>query len=165
MWKYDRGEDTAKNPSHQHLEQELRNHMVLFRAQRNFYITGFSLFLVFVIRRLMTLLVTISTLAATSEANMRQAQSASRVAEELMNNQAQEGDGEKNKELAEAIEKKNSELKEAREELTRAVKDAEAMKSQAESVSREYDRLMDEHARLQKRLALVEGEESNKKGD
>jgi B-cell receptor-associated protein 31 len=50
-------------------------------------------------------------------------------------------------------------------ELTRAVKDAEAMKSQAESVSREYDRLMDEHARLQKRLALVEGEESNKKGD
>jgi hypothetical protein len=39
------------------------------------------------------------------------------------------------------------------------------MKSQAESVSREYDRLMDEHARLQKRLALVEGGESNKKGD
>jgi hypothetical protein len=72
-------------------------------------------FIFSVIRRLMTLLVTISTLAATSEANMRQAQSASRVAEELMNNQAQEGDGEKNKELAEAIEKKNSELKEARE--------------------------------------------------
>ena len=46
MWKYDRSEDSPKNPSHQHLEQELRNHMVLFRAQRNFYITGFSLFLV-----------------------------------------------------------------------------------------------------------------------
>jgi translation initiation factor 2B subunit (eIF-2B alpha/beta/delta family) len=63
----------------------------------------------------MTLLVTISTLAATSEANMRQAQSASRVAEEFLNKQAKEGDDEKSKELAEAVEKKNSELKEARE--------------------------------------------------
>ena len=63
----------------------------------------------------MTLLVTISTLAATSEANMRQAQSASRVAEEFLNKQTKEGDDEKSKELEEAVEKKNSELKEARE--------------------------------------------------
>jgi len=44
MRKYDSMEGKGKD--HQHLEQELRNSMVLFRAQRNFYITGFSLFLV-----------------------------------------------------------------------------------------------------------------------
>jgi B-cell receptor-associated protein 31 len=47
MRKYDATHDgKAKEQQHQHLEQELRNSMVLFRAQRNFYITGFSLFLV-----------------------------------------------------------------------------------------------------------------------
>lgn len=85
MRKYDVTHDgKAKEQQHQHLEQELRNSMVLFRAQRNFYITGFSLFLIFVIRRLMTLLAAQATLAATSEAAMRQATSASKAAEELM---------------------------------------------------------------------------------
>lgn len=47
MRKYDTNVDgKAKEQHHQHLEQELRNSMVLFRAQRNFYITGFSLFLI-----------------------------------------------------------------------------------------------------------------------
>jgi B-cell receptor-associated protein 31 len=47
MRKYDVTHDgKAKEQQHQHLEQELRNSMVLFRAQRNFYITGFSLFLI-----------------------------------------------------------------------------------------------------------------------
>lgn len=47
MRKYDtQYEGKGKEQQHQHLEQELRNSMVLFRAQRNFYITGFSLFLV-----------------------------------------------------------------------------------------------------------------------
>ncbi len=46
MNKYSENEGSKSQNQHQHLEQELRNHMVLFRAQRNFYITGFSLFLV-----------------------------------------------------------------------------------------------------------------------
>ena len=187
MWKFDREEVvSSKNPSlpHQNLDQELRNHMVLFRAQRNFYITGFSLFFAFVIRRLMTLLVTISTLEATNEANMRQAQ----LMKELMNNkQPEEGDDEKNKkELAEeAIKKKKKdcvlkeevlagEEEEEEEELTRSVKNAEAMKSPQADISRmsvNYGtfrhRLMEDehHDRLQNRLqknrwALEDGEES-----
>ena len=34
-------------------------------------------------------------------------------------------------------------------ELTKANRDLEAMKKQAESTNREYDRLMEEHAKLQ----------------
>lgn len=107
MRKYDVNHDgKGKEQQHQHLEQELRNSMVLFRAQRNFYITGFSLFLILyvafilprisritlsmysihssVIRRLMTLLAAQATLDASSQAALRQAASASKAAEQLM---------------------------------------------------------------------------------
>merc|ERR1711915_542400 len=154
MNKYSENEGSKSQNQHQHLDQELRNHMVLFRAQRNFYITGFSLFLVFVIRRLMTLLNSISSLTATSEANLRQAESASRVAQEFLSKQdSQNGDKEKT-ELEEKIEKKDEELCNAKKDLSKALRETEAMKSQAEAVAREYDRLMEEHANLQKQLAM-----------
>jgi len=166
MNKYSENEGSKSQNQHQHLEQELRNHMVLFRAQRNFYITGFSLFLVFVIRRLMTLLNSISSLTATSEANLRQAESASRVAQEFLSKQdSQNGDKEKT-ELEEKIEKKDEELCNAKKDLSKALSETEAMKSQAEAVAREYDRLMEEHANLQKQLALMERDgKSDKKDD
>merc|ERR1711911_210619 len=88
MRKYDNMEGKGKD--HQHLEQELRNSMVLFRAQRNFYITGFSLFLVFVIRRLMTLLAAEANLAATAEAAMKQATSATETAQRLLSDKDSE---------------------------------------------------------------------------
>ncbi len=53
-------------------------HMRLFRAQRNFYISGFALFLCLVIRRLVALISTGATLEAEKEAAMKQATSASR---------------------------------------------------------------------------------------
>ncbi len=53
-------------------------HMRLFRAQRNFYISGFALFLCLVIRRLVGLISTGATLEAEKEAAMKQAASASR---------------------------------------------------------------------------------------
>jgi len=166
MNKYSENEGSKSQNQHQHLEQELRNHMVLFRAQRNFYITGFSLFLVFVIRRLMTLLNSISSLTATSEANLRQAESASRVAQEFLSKQdSQNGDKEKT-ELEEKIEKKDEELCNAKKDLSKALRETEAMKSQAEAVAREYDRLMEEHANLQKQLAMMERDgKSDKKDD
>ncbi len=58
----------------------------------------------------MTLLNSISSLTATSEANLRQAESASRVAQEFLSKQdSQNGDKEKT-ELEEKIEKKDEEL-------------------------------------------------------
>lgn len=59
--------------------------MRLFRAQRNFYISGFALFLSLVIRRLVILISAQATLQAQSEASMRQAQSATTAAKTLLN--------------------------------------------------------------------------------
>lgn len=61
--------------------------MRLFRAQRNFYISGFSLFLTLVIRRLVTLISSQAQLLAQSEASMRQAQSATTAARSLLSQQ------------------------------------------------------------------------------
>ncbi|VVC92048.1 unnamed protein product [Leptidea sinapis] len=48
-----------KYSSHEsaHLASEMKNHVKLFRAQRNFYLTGFAIFLSFVIRRLISMLI------------------------------------------------------------------------------------------------------------
>ncbi|EFX80917.1 hypothetical protein DAPPUDRAFT_230883 [Daphnia pulex] len=166
MRKYDVTHDgKAKEQQHQHLEQELRNSMVLFRAQRNFYITGFSLFLIFVIRRLMTLLAAQATLAATSEAAMRQATSASKAAEELMSQKDKSANDENVKEAEEKISNLQKELAEAKKERSQAVKDLEAFKSQSEGVAREYDRLAEEHSKLVKKLAVLEGEGGSDKKD
>lgn len=61
--------------------------MRLFRAQRNFYISGFSIFLTLVIRRLVILISAQAQLLAQSEASMRQAQSASSAARSLLTQQ------------------------------------------------------------------------------
>ncbi len=72
-------------------------HMRLFRAQRNFYISGFALFLCLVIKRLVGLISTSATLEAEKEAAMKQAASASRAAETLMD--SGDGDSKQVKEL------------------------------------------------------------------
>lgn len=76
---------TESNPEHPTLE--MQHSMRLFRAQRNFYISGFSIFLVLVIRRLVTLISSQATLLAQSEASMRQAQSATTAARSLLSQQ------------------------------------------------------------------------------
>lgn len=67
-----------------HLNVGMQNSMRLFRAQRNFFIAGFSIFLVLVIRRLVMLISTQATLLAQSTASMRQAQGASEAARNLL---------------------------------------------------------------------------------
>lgn len=46
-------------------------------------------------------------------------------------------------------------------ELTRERKDKEAMKSQSESLNREYDRLTEEYSKLQKRIAITSNDKSD----
>lgn len=73
--------------SNEHLNVELQHSMRLFRAQRNFYISGFSIFLTLVIRRLVILISSQAQLLAQSEASMRQAQSATTAARSLLSQQ------------------------------------------------------------------------------
>ncbi|XP_047350588.1 B-cell receptor-associated protein 31-like isoform X3 [Vespa velutina] len=141
---------------HAHLDAEMQGNMKLFRAQRNFYISGFSLFLSIVIQRLSKLISTQAQLLAQNEAAMRQAQSATTTARSLLS-QKPSGESAQN-DSNEAHDKAVSELKnqikelqakkiELENELTKEKKDKEAIKSQAESLTKEYDRLSAEHAK------------------
>lgn len=60
------------------------NHLNLFRAQRNVYISGFALFLLIVIYRLQRLISSNAILSVSNEAFKRQAESASKAAEKFM---------------------------------------------------------------------------------
>lgn len=75
------------------MDKEIQGSMRLFRAQRNFYISGFALFLALVIRRLVILISAQANLQAQSEASMRQAQSATTAAKSLL---AQKGENVQN---------------------------------------------------------------------
>ncbi|XP_076234758.1 B-cell receptor-associated protein 31-like [Calliopsis andreniformis] len=147
------GEHTAE---HAHLDAEMQGNMRLFRAQRNFYISGFALFLCLVIRRLVILISTQATLLIQNEAAMRQAQSATTAAKTLLS-QKTAGESAQN-DSNEAHDKAVSELKiqikelqgknqELQNQLTKQKMDKEALKSQAESLADEYDRLNNEHAK------------------
>uniref|UniRef100_A0A1L8EEV2 Endoplasmic reticulum transmembrane protein n=1 Tax=Haematobia irritans TaxID=7368 RepID=A0A1L8EEV2_HAEIR len=146
-----------------HLNVEMQHSMRLFRAQRNFYISGFAIFLVLVIRRLVTLISTQAGLLAQSEASMKQAASASAAAKSLM----AEKSTEKAKEATEdetlgEITKLKDRIHELTSELNREKKDKEALKSQAESLNKEYDRLTEEYSKLQKKITI--GGEGGKGG-
>jgi len=143
MRKYSDDHPDADGHNHGsgHLDVQMQAHLRLFRAQRNFYISGFSLFLCLVIRRLVSLLSRNACLEAEKEAAMKQAQSASRAAETLM--QGSDGDSE----LKEKLTQKES-------ELSKALKDVASMKAQAENLSAEYDRLCDEKNSLERKLAI-----------
>lgn len=152
MRKYSSSEEAEK---HAHLDAEMQVNMRLFRAQRNFYISGFSLFLSLVIRRLVTLISEQAVLLAQSEAALKQAQSATSTANTLL---SQKGSGEVAQNSSnEAHDKEVTELKEklktVERELNYEKKDKEAMISQSESIKKEYDRLLKEHGKLQEKVA------------
>lgn len=157
MRKYSSPETTEA--THAHLDAEMQVNMRLFRAQRNFYISGFALFLSLVIRRLVTLISQQASLLAQSEAAMRQAQSATTTAQSLLaQNQTSVAQNDTN----EAHDREVTELKEklakAEKALEKEQKDKEAVKSQAEAVNKEYDRLNEEYRKLQAKVDAAGGE-------
>uniref|UniRef100_A0A8V5GYY4 Endoplasmic reticulum transmembrane protein n=1 Tax=Melopsittacus undulatus TaxID=13146 RepID=A0A8V5GYY4_MELUD len=113
-------------------------HMKLFRAQRNLYLAGFALLLSFLLRRLVTLISQQAVLGASTEAFRKQAEGASQAARRYMEDNdlhvpspaAAGGGG-------------------AMGALEKAENEVQAMRRQAEGLTREYDRLLDQHARLQ----------------
>merc|ERR1712228_966954 len=149
MQKYSTEEQNQNKSGMSHLDAQMQMHMRLFRAQRNFYIAGFALFLCLVIKRLVGLISANAGLQAEKEAAMKQAESASRAAETLM---ASGGASDANpadiKELKEALAK-------AEKEAEVAKKDVASMKTQSESLAKEYDRLMEEKDRLERKVNIM----------
>lgn len=155
--KYDMEERDLKLATHNPdaLTQML---MFKFRAQRNLYISGFALFLWIVIQRLATLIRDKARTKAEAAASKSQAESATRTAELLLDqNKEMEEKGkdsleEETKEKLTKMEAKLSkaveEARTARDELTQKKAECEAMKKQSEGLAREYDRVTEELANV-----------------
>jgi len=160
--------DLTVNP-----KAEMQAHMKLFRAQRNFYISGFALFFSLIIRRLVSLLSIQACLHAQTEAALKQASSASDAARRLMDDASSAGgssDKDKNKgkgggEDTAKLAKLETEVNTQKEEIERLKKDRDAIKSQATSLTKEYDRLSEEHNKLERKLKISGGGGGDKKDD
>merc|ERR1711973_703061 len=146
--KYSSEEQNQKTSQMSHLDAQMQMHMRLFRAQRNFYIAGFALFLCLVIKRLVSLISANAGLQAEKDAAMKQAESASRAAEAFMKGDA--GAGDDTKDVKEALAK-------AEKEATAAKKDRDSMKAQSESLTKEYDRLLAEKDKLERKVNIQGG--------
>ncbi|XP_013785233.1 B-cell receptor-associated protein 31-like isoform X1 [Limulus polyphemus] len=153
---------------HDTLSTELQRNMRLFRAQRNFHIMLFTFFLLFVIRRLVSLILNQATLAAQCEASVLQARRATETAERLMQEkerQTKSLDDECASNLNNETLSLKEELEQVKNELEHLKKDRNSMKAQAESVNKEYDRLVKEYAKLQEELDMITGSSSVKKDE
>ncbi|KAF6736057.1 B-cell receptor-associated protein 29 [Oryzias melastigma] len=135
-------------------------HMKLFRAQRNLYISGFSVFLWLVMKRLITLINQLASESATTAALQEQAANANQTAEkylkenELLKQTLMDGKSDKATEdgvklLRAEMEKLKKELKTSEDALEKSHKGADAVKRQMDGLAREYDRLLKEHQELQ----------------
>lgn len=149
MTKYS-GELNVDHMGSRHVDAELQHSMKLFRAQRNFYIAGFALFLLLVIRKLVTLITALAQLDIQAEAAMKQAKSASDAATTMM--KGSKSDSGDNKE----VDGLKKQLKEKEDQLSKAKSSEEALKEQSKNLTKEYDRLMKEHQDMVKKQSKAE---------
>ncbi|XP_047453388.1 B-cell receptor-associated protein 29-like isoform X2 [Mugil cephalus] len=133
-------------------------HMKLFRAQRNLYISGFSIFLWLIMRRVVTLLNQVAvSLESTAglQAQMDSAVKAARQHQEDNRRLKQallEGENSMSatkQQLKQEVENLAGQLKAAEEAVRKSHAEAEAMRRQAKGLAQEYDRLLREHHQLQ----------------
>ncbi|KHJ45184.1 ubiquitin--protein ligase [Trichuris suis] len=136
-------------------------HMRLFRAQRNLYISGFALFLWFVIRRVVDLIGREAMLMASAEAAMKQARSASDAAEAVMSEKSKRDDSEQTSDYARKVKEMEETIELLKEKLAKAERDRDAVKEQAEGTKREFDRMLKEYEILDQKVT----DQSCKKSD
>lgn len=148
MMKY-AGDLNTDHLGSRHVDAELQHSMKLFRAQRNFYIAGFALFLFLVIRRLVTLITELSQLGIQAEAAMKQAQSASDAAKTMMGRGDKASSGDSQTSSSPEVNKLKKLVEEKDNEFKKLKTNYDAIKKQAENLTEEYDRLTAEHKSLQ----------------
>ncbi|XP_046879000.1 B-cell receptor-associated protein 29 [Hypomesus transpacificus] len=153
------GSEQSKDPKlHPNMFDHL--HMKLFRAQRNLYISGFSLFLWLVMRRVTTLISQLASAESSTASLQTQADSANQAAKQyiednelleqtLLERRGDEATREGNQMLRKEVEKLKAELKGSEEVLRRSEAELLALKEQQEGLTLEYDSLMKEHHKLQ----------------
>lgn len=147
--------------------------MKLFRSQRNLYISGFSLFLWLVLRRVISLINQLASVMDDNDALQTQVEKVNEAAKKHMedNDELKKildsnkvGKNEmaikaENERLKKEIEDGKGELKRLSEALSKSQTEVIALKKQSEGLTREYDRLLTEHEKLQN----IKEEEHDKK--
>ncbi|XP_037367466.1 B-cell receptor-associated protein 29 [Talpa occidentalis] len=135
--------------------------MKLFRSQRNLYISGFSLFFWLVLRRLVTLITQLAKELSNKGVLKTQAENTNEAAKKFMEENERlklilKGKSKEenileieNKKLVEDQEKLKTELKKTSDALSKAQNDVMTIRMQSERLSKEYDRLLKEHSKLQ----------------
>jgi len=145
-------------------QAEVQAHMKLFRAQRNLYITGFALFMLLVLRRLVLLISRQATLEASHAATLKQALGASEQSKKLLdenekltkgNRKETNAENEQKEDMESHIEILKKELKDSKNKLEKAEKDLDVMKSQSENLTKEYNRMADERNSMEKKLRIL----------
>ncbi|KAM5172748.1 B-cell receptor-associated protein 29 isoform 1-T2 [Mantella aurantiaca] len=138
-------------------------HMKLFRSQRNLYISGFSLFLWLVLRRIISLINQLASVMNDNDALLTQVEKVSETAKKHMegnddlkkiidSNKAGKNDKTikaENEKLKKEIEDGKSELRRLSEALSKSQAEVVALQKQSNGLTREYDRLLKEHEQLQ----------------
>lgn len=146
---------------------EAHAHMKQFRSQRNFYIAGFALFLWFVIKRLINLLSECAREMADSAAARKQAEGAHRHVEALMKNDPKKDDPTTTNASAPVryIDPKehDAEIEKYKTESVKAREDIEILREQYDNSVRDYDKLAEEHRKLQIQLAIASGDGESSK--
>lgn len=133
-------------------------HMKLFRAQRNLYICGFSLFLWLIMRRVVTLLNQVAVTLEDKAALQMQMDGALKAVKQHQEDnltlkqallEEETSVSAKNQQMKVEVEKLTGQLKAAEEAVHKSEAEVEAMKRQAKGLAQEYDRLLREHHQLQ----------------
>ncbi|XP_076157703.1 B-cell receptor-associated protein 29-like isoform X1 [Alosa pseudoharengus] len=157
--KYSAEEASTDSQLHPNFSDHV--HMMLFRAQRNLYISGFSLFHWLIMRRIITLIHQVALAEGTGAALQAQAEGANQAAKKYMEENQKLKDSLQEQESAKSVraqlmrqevESATKDLKAADDALRRSRTEVEAVKKQAQGLTREYDRLLKEHQILQQNL-------------
>lgn len=171
--------DTAQMDLKNNPQAETMAHMRLFRAQRNLYISGFALFLLIVMRKVIKLISRQAELEASNEASIKQAKNVSDHCQKVMEEndrlkkvagdkggvkskaRDEEDSGNELVKMRSELEEKNEELSKRTEDLEKTKKDLSALKEQAQGITREYDRLLEEHSKVQAQLDKDHGDKKD----
>ncbi|CAF2404280.1 unnamed protein product [Rotaria sp. Silwood2] len=147
---------------------ETQAHMKQFHSQRNFYIAGFALFLWFVIKRLINLLVECAGETAAATEAHKQAEGATRHLEGVMANDPTKIDPREiiaspgnPPRYVDSIEH-DFEIKKYKQEIIKTKEDIDTLREDYDNSLKKYKKLEEEHRKLQIQLAMLADDESSK---
>ncbi|CAF0939798.1 unnamed protein product [Didymodactylos carnosus] len=146
---------------------ETQTHMKQFRAQRNFYIAGFALFLWFVLKRLMSLLSKCAHEMADSLASRKQAANANRSLGNLSPDDLTKGNLKTSADTSHYIdaEEHEKQLNKIWQDWDKAKADMNILRGKYDSSIKEYDTLAEEHRNLQTKFDILARKQSESTKD